>query len=1106
MRDALRQLALAVSALHAGGWVHRDLKPTNILVGPDGRLVVLDFGLVGQRQGGADQSTVAVMGTPLYMAPEQARGERVGFAADWYAVGAMLRHALTGRPPHQGTAAEVLAAKLRDELAPTHALAPGAPRDLADLADRLLARDPAQRPDGAAVMTLLGQPGPRAAHAVQVPVVEGWAIARGPLEEVLRAALERACTGQAEAVLLEGPAGIGKTTLVERFLAQARARGAVVLAGRCFRQERIPYQAFDGVVDALSRWLQRRPAAEVRGLLPRDVHVLREVFPVLDRVGEVREAQGRRRAAADPPERQRRAFEALRELLARLADRWPTVVFIDDLHWGGADGAPLWWTLVRRPDPPPLLLLATFRSDEIAAASLLDQVLAPDAPTPPRRVVVDALSADDCATLAAAWGVADAQSARAIALESAGNPLLVTRLCAAWRRGAQPSLADLTREALDALPAEARGLMEALAVARRPLPVHILAQTAACGAGVGGALDVLSGQQLARLRDQGGASLVEPYHERIRESILDQMGSERRRELHLRLAQALSQEPPEPGWALLIADSYQAAGEPDRALPHLERGARQAEDALALPLAASLYRRMLDLDQARGDEADPAGRGRVQALLGEALRKQGRIEEARQALEGAAALLPARDALPIWLRAANLALVGDRPDGGWRVLREVLAQAGVGIPTGDLRVLLWLGLAMLRKRLRGLSFEPRAEEHVPAPALLRIDAVHEASASLTYALPLMATALHHLHLRLALDAGEPRRILGALAVEAGHVALTHGWAARRRSEALLVIVDRLAHELGDAPARITRLTAVGSVAHYEMRFLDAARAFEEAERIAVEAGLSAQGEAHIARILRVATQHELGRVEDLAATLPALAEGALDRGDVAMWAMASLLSDRHLLARGEPGAVLAIADQVERALPRAMVDVAEVIAANVRVYAHAYLGEGGRAWREHLRIWPTARRVGWMSRFSRVLDRWIHGVAALAWARDEGPAALVGLAFAGRLARQLEREQAPIAAALAAALDAGRCSLLGDLPQASANLRAAAAGFEACGLESHTMAAWRWLGRLLGPEDGQPYRAAADTWATQHGVVDPERFAGSLLPGCWEMPPDGGGG
>src|SRR6185437_4321623 len=100
-------------ALHEAGRLHRDVKPSNVLVSHEGRVVLLDFGLTS----GFDADS-RIAGTPAYMAPEQIACEPLTAAADWYAVGVMLFVALSGKLPFEGDTPDILDAKLTGE-APT---------------------------------------------------------------------------------------------------------------------------------------------------------------------------------------------------------------------------------------------------------------------------------------------------------------------------------------------------------------------------------------------------------------------------------------------------------------------------------------------------------------------------------------------------------------------------------------------------------------------------------------------------------------------------------------------------------------------------------------------------------------------------------------------------------------------------------------------------------------------------------------------------------------------------------------------------------------------------------------------------------------------------
>ena len=103
MRSVLRQLVAGVSALHDKGKLHRDIKPPNVLVRPDGRVVILDFGLMSDTLPNPAAADDRMAGTPAYLAPEQHAGADASEASDWYAVGVTLYEALTGRLPFDGS-------------------------------------------------------------------------------------------------------------------------------------------------------------------------------------------------------------------------------------------------------------------------------------------------------------------------------------------------------------------------------------------------------------------------------------------------------------------------------------------------------------------------------------------------------------------------------------------------------------------------------------------------------------------------------------------------------------------------------------------------------------------------------------------------------------------------------------------------------------------------------------------------------------------------------------------------------------------------------------------------------------------------------------------
>ena len=417
LRATLTQLVHGIAALHEQGIVHRDLKPSNVLVDADGHVVILDFGLVAELQQHTGRTvsmqSMHFAGTPRYAAPEQSFGTRTT-ATDWYALGGMLYEALTNKPPFEGSNVELIIKKQTED-APTLSANTEVPQDLAALVDQLLQREPERRPDATAIAEALGITFESVSHDStdsSLMTASGQSemllIGRESQLAVLERVRQELLTKRAPVVVfISGRSGEGKTSLADKFLAtQRRDSEMLVLSGRCYDRESVPFKAIDCLIDALVAFLRSRGTDEVLRLLPDDIHMLAQLFPVLRRVDAIADRATLNIAGIDSRQIRYRAFAALRELLKTISESRLVILFIDDLQWGDGDSAGALFELLLPPNPPAVMLLGSYRSDEADRSPFLsdwrERSQEVDQSLSALTVEVSPLTEDQCISLFAA--------------------------------------------------------------------------------------------------------------------------------------------------------------------------------------------------------------------------------------------------------------------------------------------------------------------------------------------------------------------------------------------------------------------------------------------------------------------------------------------------------------------------------------------------------------------------------------------------------------------------------------------------------------------------------------------------------------------------------
>ena len=279
-----------------------------MLVTKEGRVVILDFGLVAEVEGKELHDSVTLAGTPDYMSPEQGAQLPISRASDWYSVGVMLYQALTGRLPFAGKFFEVMMNKQNfDPPAPSELV-----RDFrrsSTIFASAAAAQAGRAASGREVLRILGhgKTGPLQRPIMPAPAVS--TVQSRPFvgrETQLRELEELStCTrsGQTVTRLSARQLGHGQDCGWRAIFSISCGRETaeiVVLEGRCYERESVPYKALDGVVDSLTKYLLSLAGSKAEALMPRDVLALARLFPVMLQVDAVFNAPQREQEIPDP--------------------------------------------------------------------------------------------------------------------------------------------------------------------------------------------------------------------------------------------------------------------------------------------------------------------------------------------------------------------------------------------------------------------------------------------------------------------------------------------------------------------------------------------------------------------------------------------------------------------------------------------------------------------------------------------------------------------------------------------------------------------------------------------------------------------------------------
>jgi predicted ATPase len=583
------------------------------------------------------------------VAPEQAAGRQIGPEADWYAVGALVYEALTGHRPIEGPPLRVLQEKQWRQPVPPRRITPPVPVDLNDLCMELLTIAPRDRLRPPELFRRLSLPPPRLASSSS-----GEHVFVGRTQELLflKQQFDSARSGVAQVVLISGPSGVGKSALAKQFTRAlvAEEPSAVVLHGRYYERESHAFRGVDQMVDSLCRVLERMPRAERAQLLPPEAALLAQVFPAFRGLVDASPAP----AGGDAKQVRARLGAAFHDLVLRLARERPVVFVVDDLQWVDSDSKQLLADILGSAAPPPVLCIMTLRTppeDPQAYAklwhegtrALFGQVDHLPLPT---------LSSEEGSQLAARLLGDDAEpeGLATLAEEARGVPLFIDLLARhALLRGvteiSRLRLEDALEALISELEAETRLILDLVAFSCRPASVGTLMLAASLEyAEFTRRSATLRIAGLVRTtRTQSGEAL-EPFHDRVRESVIHPLSTAEQRNVHEKLARALeaTQGRPEAVFA-----HYRAAGDAVRAAHFATIAAESAMESLAFARAALLLRTAIELTNA------PEEQRALKVKLGHALAGAGRGPDASEAFLSAVENAPADEAFDLRRMAAE---------------------------------------------------------------------------------------------------------------------------------------------------------------------------------------------------------------------------------------------------------------------------------------------------------------------------------------------------------------------------------------------------------------------------------------------------------------------
>ena len=688
--DVIIDLLQSVHYLHRRGVIHRDIKPNNILIDKDGTLQLLDFGLAV-----TDRKASEMAGTVAYMSPEAMAGEIVTEASDLFSIGILAYQILTGTHPFEE---KELYKTVRNVLEETPDYEPLNDYPyLVNVLEKLMAKQADDRyQDAQAAINDLcfafERPLPPESEAILDSYLKtAQFVGRKEEMRLLKDALYEASDQNGSAWLIGGESGIGKTRLLDELRINALVKGALVLRGTAMEGGGLPLQLWRDIL---------RRLALVKDLTEQEASVFKQVIPEIDHLIEQSVMSAPQLGAEDS--RQRLATTII-DVLRR--QKRPVLLMLEDVHWG-LDSLDLLKRVVKMIDITPVLLVATFRTDEYPELADLLPI--------ENQITLDRLSEAAIEELSLSMLGDDNASQELvdlIARETEGNTYFIVegiralaeqagRLSAigdsqlpeeitAW------GMQDIIRKRLDRVPLKYRGLLRLVAIGGRKIDVDVLENLAEKYLiKAQDWLTDLANQSVLEVRDEKWQF----SHDKVRKQLLADISDLDKMAFHQQIAEAIEWvHLGDLNYAPILQEHWYHAGNPQK-----ERF--YAATAAAQTLAVGNYRKAHELFErvlALTPDEDVAQQGTIMVTLATICSQLSNFDLANHYAQQALDLAHDTDRMETAVQAycvqASIAENRAEFEDGRMLLQEALNRFGsLDNPTLKVQVLNALATVLIR--------------------------------------------------------------------------------------------------------------------------------------------------------------------------------------------------------------------------------------------------------------------------------------------------------------------------------------------------------------------------------------------------------------------------